>query len=144
MTICGRQLRFLGVSLRACGVNMSCSKPREEVQCRTGYDGSSKWSVYIRRKIFGKCSSKNDIESQMATVTQIQEATNADGQPIKLAVAYSDQVHDQVLIETDLPCLLILYCKWGLSNQAETRLVEVCCVPTCIRQHNQVSAYASF
>jgi hypothetical protein len=48
-------------------------------------------------------------------------------------------------IDRNLPIfLLMFYCKWGLSNQAETRLVEVCCIPTCIRQHNQVSAYASF
>jgi len=33
----------------------------------------------------------------MATVTQIQEATNAEGQPIKLAVAYSGEVHGEVL-----------------------------------------------
>lgn len=32
----------------------------------------------------------------MATVTQVHEATNAEGQPIKLAVAYNDDVHDKV------------------------------------------------
>lgn len=35
-------------------------------------------------------------ERSMATVTQIQEATNAEGQPIKLAVAYDDKVHNEV------------------------------------------------
>jgi len=33
----------------------------------------------------------------MATVTQVQEATNASGQPIELAVAYDDEVHNQVV-----------------------------------------------
>ncbi|KAF2449115.1 TauD-domain-containing protein [Karstenula rhodostoma CBS 690.94] len=39
----------------------------------------------------------------MATVTQLQEATNADGQPIKLAVAYSDQVHNEAKYAAYLP-----------------------------------------
>jgi hypothetical protein len=34
----------------------------------------------------------------MATVTQVQEATNASGQPIKLAVAYDNEVHNQVVV----------------------------------------------
>lgn len=37
----------------------------------------------------------------MATVTKLQEATNAEGKPIKLAVAYDDTVHNDV---RTLPC----------------------------------------
>ncbi|KAL6703596.1 hypothetical protein ACN47E_009541 [Coniothyrium glycines] len=39
----------------------------------------------------------------MATVTQIQEAKNAEGQPIKLAVAYSGEVHEQSKYAAYLP-----------------------------------------
>ncbi|KAF2036263.1 TauD-domain-containing protein [Setomelanomma holmii] len=39
----------------------------------------------------------------MATVTQVQEATNAEGQPIKLAVAYDDKVHNDSKYAAYLP-----------------------------------------
>jgi sulfonate dioxygenase len=32
----------------------------------------------------------------MATITQIQESKNTEGQPIKVAIAYSDEIHKQV------------------------------------------------
>lgn len=32
----------------------------------------------------------------MATTTQVQEVINAEGRPIKLAVAYDDKVHNEV------------------------------------------------
>ena len=44
----------------------------------------------------------------MATVTQVQEATNAEGQPIKLAVAYDDKVHNEVSF---IPLLILLDTK---------------------------------
>ncbi|KAF2689028.1 dioxygenase-like protein [Lentithecium fluviatile CBS 122367] len=39
----------------------------------------------------------------MATVTQTKEATNAEGQPIKLAVAYDDKVHNESKYAAYLP-----------------------------------------
>lgn len=42
----------------------------------------------------------------MATITQVQEATNAEGQPIKLAVAYSDEVHNEVCSQLHLGLLV--------------------------------------
>ncbi|OAL51160.1 TauD-domain-containing protein [Pyrenochaeta sp. DS3sAY3a] len=39
----------------------------------------------------------------MATTTQVREATNADGQPIKLVVAYDDDIHNKSKYSAYLP-----------------------------------------
>jgi hypothetical protein len=42
----------------------------------------------------------NGKNGNMATVTQLQEATNAEGKPIILAVAYDEKVHGSVCMFT--------------------------------------------
>ena len=69
----------------------------------------------------------------MATVTQVQEATNAEGQPIKLAVAYSDEVHNEVL-------LLRMKRVTGLNPNT----VQVLGVSARLRHHNKVSTNPAF
>ena len=64
----------------------------------------------------------------MATVTQVQEATNAEGQPIKLAVAYVDQVHETVRTNKGL-------LSWPKYSRI---VVEVPSLSPCIRHYNEV------
>jgi hypothetical protein len=45
---------------------------------------------------YGSGSTKTATNGGGVTVTQVQEAKNAQGQPIKLAVAYDDKVHNEV------------------------------------------------
>lgn len=49
----------------------------------------------------------------MATVTQTLESANAEGKPIKLAVAYDDKIHNSVSLprgeEQDIPCIILIY-----------------------------------
>ena len=42
----------------------------------------------------------NGKNGNMVTVTQVEEATNAEGKPIKLAVAYDEKVHGSVCVFT--------------------------------------------
>jgi sulfonate dioxygenase len=37
------------------------------------------------------------------TTTTVQEATNAEGQPIKLTVAYDDKIHNEVNLPVPAP-----------------------------------------
>lgn len=46
----------------------------------------------------GRChnSKSSKKRTEMATVTQTLESANAEGRPIKLAVAYDDTIHNSV------------------------------------------------
>lgn len=73
---------------------------------------------------------------EMATVTQVQEATNADGQPIKLAVAYSDEVHDQVRFRTLYQISSHMLHVAQIITNANPGPDEIRNIPTCIRHHD--------
>lgn len=57
----------------------------------------------------------------MATVTQTLESANAEGKPIKLAVAYDDKIHNSVNIPKEITVTSwnILMCK----------IVQICGIP---------------
>lgn len=65
----------------------------------------------------------------MATVTQVQEATNAEGQSIKLAVAYDDKVHSEVCNHCFVSCLRAIFIK---------PIVEICSLSSRVRHYDQV------
>lgn len=70
----------------------------------------------------------------MATVTQTLESANAQGKPIKLAVAYNDKIHNSVSLpqeeKMDTSCLILIY-----------SIVQVCSVPARLRHDHQVPAH---
>lgn len=70
----------------------------------------------------------------MSTVTQVQDTKNAEGQPIKLAVAYDDEVHNQV---RKPPLLLYM----DRINCLASLVVQVRGLLAGVRYHHQISAY---